>query len=148
MEGMGGNKMIKPCYKRLVYYSMYHLVAIVHSRNNIHVNHPTSYIWLEHEARRQWIREFPRLVGAPFDSLNLGNWARPRAKTRGLNSLVSSEDRHQLCYFQIHLINRHRGIKFYCINLTELLKDWVKYIKLLNRCLTHGKYTTVVLIAY
>lgn len=63
------------------------------------------------------------LAGAPSDGLNLGNWAQPEAETRGFFSLVPSEERHQLCYFQIHVTTGHINIKFDCIYLKELLKD-------------------------
>ena len=92
------------------YYSMYHLVVLVYSRSNIHVNHlgPISAGTWSQVAVNSTIS---RLFGVPFDSLILGNWT----------SLVPSADRHQLCYFQIRLITRHTGTKSYCIYLPELL---------------------------
>lgn len=97
-------------------------MAVVLSRSNVHGNNPGSSIWLgqSQEAAKPKISG---LAGAPSDSLNLGNWAQPEAETRGFFSLVPSEDRHQLCYFQIHVTTGHINIKFDCIYLKELLKD-------------------------
>ena len=54
----------------------------------------------------------------------------------------------KLCYFQIHVMTGCISTRFYCIYPTELLKDWIKHIKLLSNCLTQSECPTVVLIGH